>query len=487
MTNFCGRDFRLEVETSFEVWEPVPGEKSSSGKITNEQVDTTSKSDVASTAYRTLSACGTRSGELTASGVTADDSGKSLFNFLMARAMDGAAFNARSRSGSGVWYTTAVIVASMERTGEYNGAELYSLTLASAGTIIIDAFVFSVKTDNAGVSASNQFTLPFVASGSYSCLVQWGDGTSSHITAWNVGTTHTYSVAGTYEIQITGLCSGWSFDGGGDAPKFLTLRHWGEINFGDEEGALEGCVNLTIPVCDDVPNLSAMTSLGSFFSGCTSLTTIPLSAQWDTSTITMLRHLFNGCTLANPDLSGWDVSNVTNMFRTFRQSGFNNNSICNWDVSSCTSFGSTFSGNTVFNQDLSAWDTSAAVNFQQMFFGCTAFNQDLSAWDTSSVTQTDNMFNGCTAFKKADKLANWDITKVTTMSGMFNGVDINDPNSTANQTNYNTVLIGWAAQTTLNNVPLNAGSSSKYTIATAGAARTTLIGRGWTITDGGGV
>lgn len=463
ITPYAGKNFRCEVETASGTWEPVPCERTSSGAITNEVVDVTTKTDMDTSAFKRGAAYGIRSGEIKASGVVSDINTKALFNFLMARAMDGAIFNIRSKSDNAPWFTAPCQLASMERSGDYNNAELYSLSFASASDPFEDYLIFDVKTDNSGDSSSTQFALPLVNGGAYNMTVFWGDGTSSAITAWDSPeVTHTYSIAGTYEIKIKGHCSGWSFDAAAvdDAPKVLDLKHWGDLDMGDWEGAWEGCVNLVVSATD-IPDLSHMTSMGSMFFGCTSLTTIPNSAFWDTSTITMLRHLFSQATNANIDVSGWDVSNVTNMFRVFRQCAFNGD-LSLWDVRKVTSLGGMFSGNTAFNQDLSSWQTDALTSMEQTFFNCPTF-------------------------KKADKLANWNMTKVTSLSACFSSVDLNDPNSTANQNNYNAVLIGWAAQNVLTGVPFGAGAATKYTIATAGAARTTLLGKGWTISDGGGV
>ena len=81
------------------------------------------------------------------------------------------------------------------------------------------------------------------------------------------------------------------------------------------------------------------------------------------------------------------------------------------------------------------------------------------------------------------------------MTNMFFGVDMNNPNSATNQTNYNALLVSWGS-TNLSSMKTGVtfnGGSSKYTISVAGTARTNLTtaigsgGKGWAITDGGGV
>ena len=58
MANAAGRDFRVQVFISG-VWEFIPGERSTSAKVNNEQVDVTEKGAVP---WRSLAPCGVRAG-----------------------------------------------------------------------------------------------------------------------------------------------------------------------------------------------------------------------------------------------------------------------------------------------------------------------------------------------------------------------------------------------------------------------------------------
>lgn len=92
------------------------------------------------------------------------------------------------------------------------------------------------------------------------------------------------------------------------------------------------------------------TSMATMFSGCTSLTSLDLSAL-DTSNVTVMYYMFNGCTaLTSLDLSNFDTSKVTAM--------------------------------------------------DSMFNGCSSLaTLDLSSFDTSNVTVMDYMFNKCTSLR----------------------------------------------------------------------------------------
>ena len=109
-----------------------------------------------------------------------------------------------------------------------------------------------------------------------------------------------------------------------------------------------------------------------------------------------------------------------------------------------------------------------------IFNQATVFNQDLSSWDTSNVTTMRAMFNGATAFNQ--DLSNWDIGAVTNMTNMFTGV-------TLFTANYDSILDSWSKQVVQSNVTFSGGNSKYCDLGEAGKA--ILVGKGWTITDGG--
>jgi hypothetical protein len=66
-----------------------------------------------------------------------------------------------------------------------------------------DAFLLTINTALGDGLA--EFTLPARNVGTYDAIIDWGDNSTSTITAYNdVDLTHTYSSGGTYQISITG-------------------------------------------------------------------------------------------------------------------------------------------------------------------------------------------------------------------------------------------------------------------------------------------
>jgi len=159
-------------------------------------------------------------------------------------------------------------------------------------------YIFTVKTDNAGTSNDDQFTLPLVSSGAYSFYIDWGDGIVDHITSYNQSeVTHTYADgAGTYTPRIWGSIKGWSFDNGGDKLKFLDILQVGVFDHGNEDGAFYGCSNLTSITASDKPLFSSSgTSVVSFFRDC-GFTSLDWSI-YNFSSITSAANFLNGVTL----------------------------------------------------------------------------------------------------------------------------------------------------------------------------------------------
>jgi surface protein len=314
---------------------------------------------------------------------------------------------------------------------------------------ITNDFVTTWETDNTGgVSNSDQITLPLIASGTYNMTVDWGDGSTDLITSYNQAeVTHTYSSAGVYLVRISGTCTGWQFNNGGDKTKIIWVNNWGVLNISTDT-AFFGCSNM----------------------GSNAIDTPVLST-------TSLFSCFRGCAVLNGGVSGWSVSGVTNMDTMFYLATAFNQNISSWDVSSVTNMAGMFSQATAFNQDIGSWDVSGVTNMYYMLSQTTAFNQDIGSWDVSSVTTMAGMFFLATSFNQ--DIGSWDVSSVTNMASMF-------ASATLSTANYDALLVGWEALAVQNNVTFNGGNST-YTAASAAAtARAALIAdHSWTITDGG--
>lgn len=285
-----------------------------------------------------------------------------------------------------------------------------------------NSFAFQVKTDNAGSSGSTEFTYPTISSGTYSCVVHWGDGTTDTITTYNdAAWTHTYSVAGTYNVYITGTITGISFAGTDDCLKFLRIFQWGTFKPGNAGEWFNGCENLIISATD-IPVITGVTNMISAFQNCSSIVTIPNISSWNLTGVTLLATTFSGCTLFNQALS-LTLPACTNIFGLFLNCTAFNSTVTLSTSASLTDMRAVFLGATSFNQSVNGFDVSHATMLDNFFFGATSFNQPVSGiqggnWVPTAVTSMLGTFRFATAFNKK---ISWFVASVTTISNFLNG------------------------------------------------------------------
>jgi surface protein len=237
-------------------------------------------------------------------------------------------------------------------------------------------FIISVKTDNAGISANDQFTIRTSGVG-YNYDVDWGDGTTD--TGLTGTTTHTYASVGTYTVKISGDFRGiWFGSGTADKLKLLEIQNWGNIAWnvpadllGAFQSAFLGCSNMELTATDS-PDLSAVTTMYYMFRQCSSM-------------------------VGNASMNDWNTSNVNDFSGCFFQATNFNSPIGNWDMTSATILQLMFSNASSFNQDIGSWNVGNVTNMFSMFNKATNFNNGGSSsignWNTSNVTGFDNLFS----------------------------------------------------------------------------------------------
>ncbi len=309
------------------------------------------------------------------------------------------------------------------------GLKRIFLTLISLFGIFLGAngqneFITVWKTDNPGVSAYNQITIPTnISNGeTYNYSVDWGDGNTNTNVTGNI--THTYDAPGTYTVAISGMFPRIDFYSVGARPrtdfrKILNILQWGDIQWKSMNNAFVRCPNLDV-TASDAPDLSMTDDLRRMFSSCTSLIGNQAIGDWDVSNIKNMMYMFEGATSFNQDIGQWDVSKVTNMDNMFYRATAFNQDIGKWNVSQVKNMGAMFSGATAFNQNIGGWDVSKVNDMGAMFREATQFNQDIGSWDVSNVTSMGSMFSFAINFNQ--DIASWNVSNVTNMESMFSGV-----------------------------------------------------------------
>ena len=242
--------------------------------------------------------------------------------------------------------------------------DTYGWTITDGGQVASPEFVISVKTDNAGTSADNEFTIPTNGSG-YNYDIEY-DGQT--LTGQTGSVTLTFpSGAGTYDIKISGSFPQCYFNNGGDKAKLLDIKNFGIYALGStsQQSAFSGCSNMNISATD-IGHFENVTNFTASWFLCTSLTSFPLI---DTSSGTSFSTTWQYTDILSFPLL--DTSSGTNFFRTWRNSNitlfppnaFDNNIASNYNGS----FGATKLTTQSIDDILVSLDTSGVSNgtFQQ--------------------------------------------------------------------------------------------------------------------------
>ena len=198
------------------------------------------------------------------------------------------------------------------------------------------------------------------AAGNYTLLLKFSDGV-----------TPTFTKGDATQISSSPTIWDWSYSDtnwGGSFMDTATRAALLEVISGNTQGVtsmnnwFSGCSSLTsIPLLDT----SSVTSMSSMFYGCSSLTSVPL---FDTSSVTSMYGVFYGCSsLTSVPL--FNTANVTRMDEMFL------------GCSSLTSVPS-------FNK-------ANVTNMTNMFRDCSSLTS-VPLFNTSNVTNMDYMLGGCT-------------------------------------------------------------------------------------------
>jgi uncharacterized repeat protein (TIGR01451 family) len=273
-------------------------------------------------------------------------------------------------------------------------------------------FVTTWKTDNPGLTANNQITIPTYSFETYSYNVDWGDSASDSGVTGSI--THTYANPGTYTVIITGTFPRFYCNITAECQKLTSIEQWGNNPWTSMEAAFAGASNLTINATD-TPNLSSVTNMSSMFARASSFN--DSINNWDVGGVTDMGGMFFGASNFNQPLDSWDTANVTVMASMFGETNSFNQPLDSWDVSGVTDMGSMFLRATAFNQPLDSWDVSGVTEMSLMFESASSFNQPLDSWDVSGVIGMESMFNGASSFNQP--LDSWDVSGVTSMQSMF--------------------------------------------------------------------
>jgi hypothetical protein len=231
-----------------------------------------------------------------------------------------------------------------------------------------DAFRMTVRT----TGAAETFTIPCQNLGTFNATVDWGDGSTSTITAYNdADLAHEYAVAGDYRISVTGTFPNiYFFNTGTSKDKVISVDNLGAVGWETFDYAFWGCSNMT-----------------SFTAG-----------TCDTTGIDSLRNLVrDNANLVDFDGRGMDTSAVTNMSRALLGLGVMNTcKISEWNVEAVTAWNFTAQDTTIPTADydaaLIAWAAQDVVDSQSVHFGSSTYTSGGAAETARTSLINDDLW-----------------------------------------------------------------------------------------------
>ena len=127
--------------------------------------------------------------------------------------------------------------------------------------------------------STGNFTLPLNPANNYDMIVDWGDGSTSTITAYDdVAATHNYTTSiSDCQISINGTCGSFYVNDGSTKLLLTKVIQWGDVGFTTFNFAFRGCSNLTTLPLGSITGAASVSTYGFYgtFLGCSSLTAIP--------------------------------------------------------------------------------------------------------------------------------------------------------------------------------------------------------------------
>tara|TARA_R110002167_G_scaffold314374_1_gene520054 strand:- start:416 stop:1321 length:906 start_codon:yes stop_codon:yes gene_type:complete len=201
-----------------------------------------------------------------------------------------------------------------------DGTGTYSSLKACSTACPAPGFTFTVDTSITGASSSSQFALGMTAGGIYNFVVDWGDGTTDTITAYNQPEIlHTYASSGVYTIVCRGQLARWTWQGGSyvlDRLKIIDVSYWGGTNLNiNSPWAFFGAINMAVSATDSPANTGTLFTC--FYSLGASSPFVTGIGAWDMSLVTDCAFMCLNASNFNEDISGWNVSNITDFNQAF--------------------------------------------------------------------------------------------------------------------------------------------------------------------------
>ena len=308
-----------------------------------------------------------------------------------------------------------------------------SISSETTETAMVLKYTTTTPSEDIQVRMNNSYTKLY--------NVDWGDGSEDTGITTNTKD-HTYALAGTYEVKITGTFEAPNFGGMSttNRNKIVEFSNWGELKYVYLYQCFYQCINMNYTATDN-PDLSTATAnktniMRQMFYNCDAITgTLDLSGWTNLECIGnygMLSMFESVSNVKEINLSGWTLTNSDNATSLFKNVGRTNASgtiftLNNITWTDNTSFASCFNGAKINTINLANWTlkSSGSISFSSFMINCLSDNSialDLSTW--TNTAQMGTMTN----FMRSDSDTNvwvslnttgWDTSGMTGMSFAF--------------------------------------------------------------------
>ena len=175
-----------------------------------------------------------------------------------------------------------------ENFTSYSEAESYQNYISKNG--YTTDFVMEVLISNDGDS----FTIPCRDIGTFNAVIDWGDGSTDTITAFDAPELqHNYVTAGVKTIKVSGTFTNIQFTNGGDRAKVLGVLNLGIVGWENLKNAFYGCNNMDVFIAGATNTHSVDETVG-MLRNCEALVFTQLTT-FNTTTTTNFQNMFKGC------------------------------------------------------------------------------------------------------------------------------------------------------------------------------------------------
>ena len=326
------------------------------------------------------------------------------------------------------------------------GNDLTICRIQNAAAADPGPLVLKIDTTNTegGSTASDTFKLALQNVGTYNFDIDWGDDTTSTITAYNdANLTHTYSTGGEYIVKVNINDGTFGGANGGtlrvnnlasnDRLKYVEVQQWGEyMTWYEISQAFYGCSNMDITATDSLimyGTTASNNSMGYAFAGCSSLTILP-KIDWTNQrgSIADASYMFSNCTSLtdisefNSRVQGYTPSGSVNCIGLFYNSGI---------VTLPSSFDTTNLGGigfwcyncsnleTVEALDFSSGTVNTNINCAAAYQNCTSLTSYQITDHTGIDQSMSSFFYNCTSLTYSSFAGTLTLGATTNINSMF--------------------------------------------------------------------